>query len=123
MKDKLLFWSTMDVLGHLTTSLSFTDAPGNINGMLAAIFRNLDYRAHIEPHFFGYLPEVSGRSENSEQCKVANNKCSQQLLFLKTGELFKNLLLRMLMLIVFGLTRKFTHIRAVIYQQYVLIRP
>jgi hypothetical protein len=46
--------------------------------MLAAIFRNLDYRTQIiDPYIFGYLPEVSGHS-GSDQCKAANNKCSQQ---------------------------------------------
>jgi hypothetical protein len=122
MKRRLLSFSILAVLGHLTTVLSFTDAPGNMNSMFAAIFRNLDYQAHIEPYLFGYLPEVSGHS-NSDQRKASNNKYSQHLLLLKTGELFRRLLFRMLMLIVFGLMRKFAQFRAVIFQQYVLICP
>jgi hypothetical protein len=122
MRDSLLFFSTQAALGHLTTVLSFTDGPGNMNSMLAAIFQSLDYRTHIQPHLFASLPEVSGHSD-SDQRTVANNKYSQHLQFLKTGELLKKLLLRMLILIVFGLMRKFTQIRTAILQQYVLIGP
>jgi hypothetical protein len=113
MKRTLLFWSTLAVLGHLTTVLSFSDARGNMNS-IAAIFRNLDYRPNVLksflPDLFAHLPDVSSHSDSFDQCKAFNNKPSQHLLFLKTGELFKKLLLWILMLIVFGLMRKFTHI-------------
>jgi hypothetical protein len=62
----LLARSIRTVLGCLAEVISLNDPLGNMNSMLAAIFRNLEYQNYRYPTLFGYLPEVSGYSDYSD---------------------------------------------------------